>query len=140
MTTPTLIHESDKVVEECAVFSGTNVPVSEMFRCLEYAHNLEVFLHEFPTVSREQAIEEFGKRVRADIDSVVHSDENRVSGWPVFKGTRLPVKNLFDYLAGGYSLDVFLGHFPSANKEQAIMALDAARRALESQAYESATR
>ena len=60
-----------------------------------------------------------------------------MSGWPVFKGTRLPVKNLFDYLAGGYSLDVFLDHFPTADKEQALRTLEVARKMLEKDAYES---
>jgi uncharacterized protein (DUF433 family) len=45
----------------------------------------------------------------------------------VFVGTRVPVKNLIDYLAAGDSLDVFLDDFPSVRREQAIAALEAAR-------------
>ena len=52
---------------------------------------------------------------------------------PVFKGTRVVV-NLFDYLASGYSLDVFLEDFPSVNREQAVRALEMAKEALESDA------
>jgi uncharacterized protein (DUF433 family) len=36
-----------------------------------------------------------------------------LSGMPVFKGTRVPVKTLFDHIEAGDSLDVFLGDFPS---------------------------
>ena len=46
-------------------------------------------------------------------DNVIHSRKDTMSGAPVFKGTRVVVKNLFDYLAGGYSLDEFQDDFPS---------------------------
>ena len=49
---------------------------------------------------------------------------------------RVVVKNLFDYLASGYSLDVFLDYFPSVSREQAVRALEMAKEALESYAYE----
>jgi uncharacterized protein (DUF433 family) len=73
-------------------------------------------------------------------DSVIHSKADTMSGMPVFKGTRVPVKNLFDYLAHGYSLDVFLDHFPSANRDQAVRALEMAKEVLECYAYETAVR
>ena len=59
-----------------------------------------------------------------------------MSGMPVFKGTRVVVKNLFDYLASGYSLDVFLDAFPSVSREQAVRALEMAKEDLERYAYE----
>ena len=71
-------------------------------------------------------------------DSVIHSRKDTMSGTPVFKGTRVVVKNLFDYLTGGYSLDEFLDDFPSVSREQAIKALDMAREVLEQIAYETA--
>lgn len=40
------------------------------------------------------------------------------SGAPVFTGTRVPVKNLFDYIKGGDTIDEFLLHFPSVKREQ----------------------
>lgn len=49
---------------------------------------------------------------------IVHPD--LVSGAPCFAGTRVPVKNLFDYLEGGESLDDFLEGFPGVSPEQAI--------------------
>ncbi len=42
----------------------------------------------------------------------------------VFVGTRVPVQNLFDYLASGESLDEFLDDFPSVEREQAEQVLD----------------
>ena len=54
---------------------------------------------------------------------VVHSDPEIVSGTPVFVGTRVPVRTLFDHLAAGDSLEVFLDGFPTVSREQAIAAL-----------------
>ena len=88
-----------------------------------------------------QTREQTGERVSITIkESVVHSRADTMGGMPVFKGTRVPVKNLFDYLAHGYPLDVFLDHFPSANRDQAVKALEMAKEALESYAYETAVR
>ena len=42
------------------------------------------------------------------------------SGEPVFAGTRVPVKNLFDYLKGGDSVEEFLTDFPSVSRDQVI--------------------
>jgi uncharacterized protein (DUF433 family) len=53
----------------------------------------------------------------------------------VFIGTRVPVKNLFDYLESGDSLDQFLDEFPSVSREQAIAALELAREALIADAH-----
>lgn len=51
-----------------------------------------------------------------------------LSGAPAFNGTRVPVKALFDYLAGGHPLDEFLLDFPDVTREhaQAVLALAAA--------------
>lgn len=48
------------------------------------------------------------------------------SGEPVFSGTRVPVKNLFDYLKGGDSIDEFLTDFPSVKKKQVVELLSLA--------------
>ena len=69
-----------------------------------------------------------------------HSRASFVSGTPTFVGTRVPLMNLFDYLAGGYSLDAFLADFPGVSREQAIRTLDMAREVLERVAYEAAGR
>ena len=65
---------------------------------------------------------------------VVHSDHEILGGTPVFVGTRVPVKNLYDYLEGGDSLDDFLEDFPSVTREQAVAALELAREMTEAHA------
>ena len=65
--------------------------------------------------------------MQAESCSVVHSDPEISEGTPVFHGTRVPVRSLFDYLEGGETLDQFLDEFPSVSKEQALAALDLAR-------------
>ena len=52
------------------------------------------------------------------------------SGVPVFTGTRVPVKILFDYLKGGNSLEEFFEDFPSVTKEQVNRVLDIAENVL----------
>ncbi len=66
---------------------------------------------------------------------VIHSDPRIQGGVPVFFGTRVPVKNLFDYIEAGDSLDRFLVDFPSVSREQAIAALELAREALTADAH-----
>lgn len=55
---------------------------------------------------------------------VITRSPKRMSGAPVFAGTRVPVKTLFDYLAAGDSLDLFLDHFPDVSYEQAAAVLE----------------
>ncbi|MDB9389886.1 DUF433 domain-containing protein [Microcystis aeruginosa] len=62
--------------------------------------------------------------------AIIHSDPDILGGTPVFKGTRVPIKTLLDYLEAGDSLDVFLDHFPSVSKEQAIASLELAKEML----------
>jgi uncharacterized protein (DUF433 family) len=47
-----------------------------------------------------------------------------MSGTPVFRGTRVPIQTLLDYLKAGDSINDFLKGFPSVNREQVIAALD----------------
>jgi uncharacterized protein (DUF433 family) len=54
---------------------------------------------------------------------------------PVFAGTRVPIKNLVDYLAAGDPLERFLEHFPSVTREQAVAALEIAADLLLSRAH-----
>ena len=62
--------------------------------------------------------------------SVFHSDPEILGGTVVFRGTRVPLQNLIDYIEGGYTLDEFLEDFPSVTREQAIQGLEEARRLL----------
>ena len=57
-------------------------------------------------------------------DRVINSDPEILGGKPVFAGTRVPFHALVDYIEGGYTLDVFLEHFPTVTREQAMRALE----------------
>lgn len=61
---------------------------------------------------------------------IVWVNPARVSGAPCFAGTRVPVRNLFDYLEGGDSLDDFLEGFPGVTHEQAVAVLELAASGL----------
>jgi uncharacterized protein (DUF433 family) len=66
--------------------------------------------------------------------SVIHSDPEILGGTPVFVGTRVPLKNLIDYLEGGHPVDEFLDDFPSVSRAQVSAALDEARELLSQRA------
>ncbi len=53
-----------------------------------------------------------------------------LGGTPVFKGTRVPVRTLFEYLERGYSLEEFIECFPSVTKDLACRVLDRSEAAL----------
>ena len=69
------------------------------------------------------------------IDSVITCDDEILSGTPVFKSTRVPIKNLIDYLEAGDSLDEFLDDFPSVSRNQAIQTLELAKEMLVTYAH-----
>lgn len=52
-------------------------------------------------------------------ESLITSDPKILNGTPVFKGTRVPISTLFDYLSDGLSLEYFLETFPSVSRELA---------------------
>ena len=66
---------------------------------------------------------------------VIVVDPDIQSGAPVFAGTRVPIRNLFDYLEEGDSLGVFLDQFPTVTREMAIAVLEKARVAAASDAH-----
>jgi uncharacterized protein (DUF433 family) len=63
-------------------------------------------------------------------DDLVTVDPEILGGTPVFKGTRVPVKSLFEYLENNYSLDEFLECFPSVTREMACRVLERSEAAL----------
>lgn len=63
-------------------------------------------------------------------NEIIHTDPEILAGEPVFVGTRVPLKNLFDYLEAGDSLEIFLDAFPDVTREQAVAALELAREAV----------
>ena len=62
--------------------------------------------------------------------SVIVSDPEILGGTPCFRGTRVPVDSLIDYLEAGDTLDEFLDNFPSVTREAAISALEKAKTLL----------
>jgi len=66
---------------------------------------------------------------------VIHSDPEILGGTPVFVGTRVPLRNLIDYLEGDYTLEEFLDDFPSVSREQAVAALETANELLIARAH-----
>ena len=60
----------------------------------------------------------------------VISDPEILGGTPVFIGTRVPVRIIFEHLEAGDSLEVFLEDFPSVSRELAIQVLEDAKMAL----------
>lgn len=67
----------------------------------------------------------------------IEVDPGRMSGAPCFRGTRVPVTHLFDYLEAGDSLGDFLKDFPSVTREQALGVLELMRNRLLTE-YETA--
>ena len=62
--------------------------------------------------------------------ALVKRDPEIMSGALCFSGTRVPVKNLFDYLEGSSSLEEFLEDFPTVSRSRAVAVLEAARESL----------
>ena len=61
---------------------------------------------------------------------IVVKDPEILGGTPVFRGTRVPIQALFDYLEGGETLGDFLKGFPTVSRESAVAALEKAKHLL----------
>jgi uncharacterized protein (DUF433 family) len=64
------------------------------------------------------------------LSSVIVSEPEILGGTPCFRGTRVPLKTLIDYLEGGYPLAEFLEDFPGVSRVMAIQALEDAKQFL----------
>jgi len=62
-----------------------------------------------------------------DLKGTVHSDPEILGGTPVFVGTRVPLRNLIDYLEGGESIEDFLDGFPSVKRKQVLAVIEAGK-------------
>ena len=62
--------------------------------------------------------------------TVIHCDSEILGGTPVFAGTRVPFRNLIDYLERNHGIDEFLDSFPTVSREQVVAALEAAHEAV----------
>ena len=63
--------------------------------------------------------------------STIENNQNILGGMSLFKGTRVPVRNLFDYLVAGESVKEFLEDFPTVSFEQVRHILQSAEIAIE---------
>jgi len=61
---------------------------------------------------------------------LITTSPDRLSGTPVFAGTRVPVQTLIDYLEAGDPLEAFLADFPSVSREHAVAVLELAKSVL----------
>jgi uncharacterized protein (DUF433 family) len=61
---------------------------------------------------------------------VIVKDPDILAGTPVFRGTRVPIQTLFDYLEGGETIEEFLTGFPTVSHEAAVAALEEAKHLL----------
>ncbi|MCW3110591.1 MAG: hypothetical protein JWQ09_5097 [Segetibacter sp.] len=62
---------------------------------------------------------------------IINIDPEILGGTPVFSGTRVPIKNLFDYLETGESIDYFLDDFSGVTREQVVGILEMSQKLLE---------
>lgn len=62
---------------------------------------------------------------------IINIDPEILGGTPVFFGTRVPIKNLFDYLESGESIDFFLDDFEGVQREQVIKVLEMSQKLIE---------
>ena len=60
--------------------------------------------------------------------NIIIKDPDILGGEPVFRGTRVPFQTLLDYLEHGKTLNHFLDEFPTVTREQAIAALEEAKK------------
>jgi uncharacterized protein (DUF433 family) len=65
-----------------------------------------------------------------NIKELVEVNPKKMSGTPVFTGTRVPINHLFEYLERGETLDEFLDQFPSVTREQALGVLELSKESL----------
>jgi len=65
-----------------------------------------------------------------DTSDLITIDPDILGGTPVFKGTRVPIRSLFEYLENNYSLEQFLECFPSVNRDLARHVLERSEQAL----------
>lgn len=69
--------------------------------------------------------------------NLITSDREILGGIPIFTGTRVPVKTLFDYLEHDHPLDEFLDDFPTVKRKHALAVLEFMKSKLLEQTYES---
>jgi uncharacterized protein (DUF433 family) len=66
------------------------------------------------------------------LTKVINIDPEILGGTPVFNGTRVPIKNLFDYLETGETIDTFLQDFDTVSREQVLKVLELSEKLIQS--------
>ena len=66
------------------------------------------------------------------LTKVINIDAEILGGTPVFNGTRVPIKNLFDYLETGETIDNFLQDFDTVTREQVLKVLELSEKLIQS--------
>ncbi len=67
------------------------------------------------------------------VSDIITINPEILGNQPVFKGTRVPVESLFDFLESGETLDSFLDNFPTVTRVQAMAVIEIASKLLSSQ-------
>ena len=62
--------------------------------------------------------------------NLVEIDPEKLGGTPVFRGTRVPIQNLFDSLETGESIEQFLEQYPTVSREHALAVLEESKERL----------
>ena len=65
------------------------------------------------------------------LSKLINIDPEILGGTPVFNGTRVPVKNLFDYLETGETIETFLQDFETVSREQVLKVLEISEKLIQ---------
>lgn len=66
------------------------------------------------------------------LTKVINIDNEILGGTPVFNGTRVPIKNLFDYLETGETIETFINDFDTVKREQVLKVLQLSEKLIQS--------
>ena len=132
-----------EIADGALVFERSEVPVKFLFDYLADVKSLKDFHWDFPDVLNEfthDALATSGRILELDAyrgveNGVVHSDRRRVSGAPVFVGTRLPMIFMFQHLTDAQTLKDFHYSYPSAEPEHLKETVRVAWKSLEREFY-----
>ena len=97
------------------VIKGTRLTVELILKSLAAGETIENLLVAYPRLTKEAIFAAL--YFAADLNGIINIDPEIMSSTPVFTGTRVPIKTLFDNLESGKDLDVFFANFPSAHSQ-----------------------
>lgn len=122
--------ELDKATQRAKEQEALHRQVSAAYHAMQAAHSAEPCNADSHDADATSSNVEVAGTQRNQVITVataaigiIQASPARMGGTPVFAGTRVPVKTLFDYLATGDSIDRFLDHFPDVSREQVTLLL-----------------